>query len=72
MSEVDFCRRCGHNEDKHTHYRAGSDCGTCGREVCPAYRTPATVMAKFVFDAICLLGALGLAWLLVQYLWVSP
>ena len=29
---------CGHVADTHQHYRAGSDCGTCGRETCPRYR----------------------------------
>lgn len=28
---------CGHPVDMHTHYRPGSDCGACGRGVCPAY-----------------------------------
>lgn len=32
--------RCGHLRDVHEHLRAGSDCGTCGRQLCPAYRRP--------------------------------
>lgn len=34
------CRRCGHPRERHEHYRAGDDCGTCGRAVCPAYVGP--------------------------------
>lgn len=26
---------CGHPADVHTHYRAGLDCGECGRGRCP-------------------------------------
>lgn len=29
---------CGHPASAHEHYRAGSDCGSCGPVVCPAYR----------------------------------
>ena len=29
---------CGHSKDVHEHYRAGSDCGVCGRDVCPRFR----------------------------------
>ncbi|WP_344420691.1 hypothetical protein [Pseudonocardia ailaonensis] len=28
---------CGHAEEAHEHYRAGSDCGACGPEVCAAF-----------------------------------
>lgn len=30
--------RCGHQYSNHEHYRAGDDCGTCGRATCPTYR----------------------------------
>lgn len=26
---------CGHPDETHRHYRPGSDCGACGRGVCP-------------------------------------
>lgn len=26
---------CGHVDEAHRHYRTGSDCGACGRGVCP-------------------------------------
>ena len=33
---------CGHSPQLHEHYRAGSDCGTCGvkdgEKVCPKFR----------------------------------
>ena len=29
---------CGHAHELHRHYRAGSDCGVCGRGSCPVYR----------------------------------
>jgi hypothetical protein len=29
---------CGHPAAAHEHYRRGSDCGVCGREVCRAFR----------------------------------
>lgn len=29
---------CGHNPDMHEHYRAGSDCGKCGKVNCPRFR----------------------------------
>ncbi|WP_375387375.1 hypothetical protein [uncultured Amnibacterium sp.] len=29
---------CGHTHDAHEHYRRGTDCGTCGPEVCPRFR----------------------------------
>lgn len=28
---------CGHSAEVHEHYRRGSDCGACGRSVCPRY-----------------------------------
>ncbi|MCW0212412.1 MAG: hypothetical protein OJJ54_03560 [Pseudonocardia sp.] len=28
---------CGHPYEMHEHYRAGSDCGECGAEICPAF-----------------------------------
>ena len=29
---------CGHAHDAHEHYRKGTDCATCGPEVCPRFR----------------------------------
>jgi hypothetical protein len=29
---------CGHAKDAHEHYRRGTDCATCGAEVCPKFR----------------------------------
>lgn len=29
---------CGHAKDAHEHYRRGTDCATCGAEVCPRFR----------------------------------
>lgn len=29
---------CGHPAGTHKHYRAGTDCGSCGPALCPAYR----------------------------------
>lgn len=45
------CRRCGCPRDAHEHYRAGSDCGTCGRGACPFYRRTRTkiIFAKIIF-----------------------
>lgn len=31
---------CGHPKNFHEHYRYGTDCGYCGRIVCPRYRGP--------------------------------
>lgn len=28
---------CGHPAEYHEHYRDGSDCGACGRGLCPWY-----------------------------------
>lgn len=30
--------QCGCPADTHEHYRRGTDCGHCGRLVCPTYR----------------------------------
>ena len=30
--------RCGHPEECHRHYRAGTDCGVCGVTSCGSYR----------------------------------
>jgi hypothetical protein len=35
-STVKVCA-CGHQEETHEHYRAGSDCGICGRSSCDRY-----------------------------------
>lgn len=34
--DQEWCRRCGHHEISHEHYRAGTDCAatTC---TCPAF-----------------------------------
>jgi hypothetical protein len=29
---------CGHEQNAHTHYRRGSDCGICGHVACARYR----------------------------------
>ena len=29
---------CGHAKDAHEHYRRGTDCATCGPELCPRFR----------------------------------
>jgi hypothetical protein len=28
---------CGHSAGAHEHFRKGSDCGACGREVCARF-----------------------------------
>lgn len=30
--------RCGHDAEHHEHWRDGSDCGTCGPDVCDRFR----------------------------------
>jgi len=30
---------CGHVRELHEHYRAGTDCATCGPEGCPRFRS---------------------------------
>ena len=37
MAEEQLCV-CGHVKAAHQHFRAGSDCGSCGAQKCPAYR----------------------------------
>jgi hypothetical protein len=27
-----------HSRESHRHYRRGTDCGTCGKSVCPRFR----------------------------------
>lgn len=29
---------CGHTGEAHQHYRSGSDCGACGRDVCAKFK----------------------------------
>jgi hypothetical protein len=29
---------CGHQREAHEHYRSGTDCATCGPELCPRFR----------------------------------
>jgi hypothetical protein len=43
--DSDTCR-CGHLRDWHTHHRDGSDCSTCGRDLCPAYRRPPSHLSQ--------------------------
>jgi hypothetical protein len=31
---------CGHAREAHEHYRRGTDCATCGPELCPKFRRP--------------------------------
>lgn len=38
--------RCGHVRDLHEHYRAGTDCGVCGPELCPSYCRPPAHLAQ--------------------------
>lgn len=33
------CVRCHHPWEVHQHWRDGEDCGTCGRDLCPTYRS---------------------------------
>lgn len=37
MDEHDAACRCGHAKAAHEHYRRGSDCGLCGRELCRSF-----------------------------------
>jgi hypothetical protein len=37
---------CGHAEEAHEHYRAGDDCGACGRDGCAHYRAADGRQAK--------------------------
>lgn len=32
------CARCGCAAERHDHFRAGSDCGYCGKDTCPQYK----------------------------------
>ena len=34
-----LCRTCGCPQQRHEHYRNGTDCGSCGRAVCPRFRS---------------------------------
>lgn len=43
-SESGGCLFCGCPEEAHEHYRAGTDCGRCGRDKCPNFTN-----SKFVF-----------------------
>jgi len=47
--------RCGHGRDAHEHYRAGSDCGSCGRQTCPSFRRARASLR----DAVRLAAHLG-------------
>lgn len=29
---------CGHGGEAHQHYRSGTDCGACGRDVCAKFK----------------------------------
>jgi len=51
MSGSDVCR-CGHDRAAHEHYRRGSDCGACGRDVCAAYRVAKVHHLRERFAAI--------------------
>lgn len=55
---------CGHDADAHQHFRPGADCGACGRERCPSYRTTSRPRRLLARAADALFGvrlALGLA-----------
>lgn len=41
VADTPVCR-CSHPRGMHEHLRVGSDCGVCGRQLCPAYRRPPT------------------------------
>jgi hypothetical protein len=60
------CTRCGHPRDAHTHYRDGTDCGTCGRLACPSYRRPGrrrdTAWQLAGIVAAVLLGTAAVGW----------
>lgn len=39
------CARCGHQRNIHEHYRQGTDCASCGRAACWAYKQPGIIPA---------------------------
>lgn len=45
---------CGCDHDRHQHWRAGTDCGHCGRVVCPRYRPDLNAVCRDdqVVDAV--------------------
>ena len=57
------CLRCGCDADAHQHLRDGTDCGTCGRAVCPSWLGPSpwfAVAATVVALAAVVYAAHGL------------
>lgn len=42
---------CGHMNEAHQHYRSGSDCGACGRNVCSKFKAAKQGAPQLVFDA---------------------
>ena len=32
------CLHCGCLQGRHEHYRVGTDCGRCGRLICPRFK----------------------------------
>jgi hypothetical protein len=62
------CRRCGCEESVHCHYRAGLDCGRCGREKCPEFQAKLYSPRRLAFDTACFLVALAVLWAMLYYL----
>jgi len=40
---------CGHDRDMHRHFRAGTDCGSCGPVTCTSFTTGARVESRWRF-----------------------
>jgi hypothetical protein len=43
---------CGHPPDAHRHWRPGTDCGTCGKGACTAYRTRGGGPLRWLFRSV--------------------
>lgn len=39
---------CGHPKEAHDHYRAGTDCGICGRSTCASYRATGGLLRRLL------------------------
>jgi len=66
---VPNCYRCGCEASVHHHYRAGTDCGRCGKEKCWGYAGPPDPHQ----DTVVLFIALGLLLIgcLIFYTWLT-
>ncbi len=55
--------RCGHGVDAHEHFRSGTDCASCGPDVCRRYtaRTGTGLPARVRLPAQSVVVP-GLAW----------